>query len=59
MKANQTVEGRTGLGEVLALAQAPRRAVSQGANQGLVPRHDFAKSLAVARQALGDQIGIV
>jgi len=47
------------LGEVLALAQTPRGAVGQGANQGLVPRHDFTESLAVARQALGDQIGIV
>ena len=46
------------LGEVLALGQAARGAVSQRANERLVAGHDLGEGVAIARQAFADQQGI-
>src|SRR5947207_13803771 len=46
------------LSQVLTLAEAARRAVSQRADQRLVARNDLPKSIAIAIQALRHRVRI-
>jgi hypothetical protein len=46
------------LGQILALTETAGRAVSKGTNQRLIPGDDASVSISVARQALGDKLGI-
>ena len=46
------------LGQILALAQIPRRAVSQRTNHRLVARHNLSKSVPIPGEAQRHQFGI-